>query len=77
MLSSERRELKPIIIDPQEPGPWRALLEKAGIKPIPAGGILFYRVPLAALASFRNSNGGEGSGNFIRGADQRRGSVCE
>jgi hypothetical protein len=49
-------QVKAIVVDPREPGPWRALLEKAGMKPIPAGGILFYRVPLTVLASFRNSN---------------------
>ena len=48
-------QVKAIIVDPGDHGPWARLISKSGLRPLEIGGILFYKVPPTVLASFRTA----------------------
>ena len=46
-------QVKAIIVDSGNAGPWPIMLSEAGMTSMTAGGILFYKVPAHVLVSFR------------------------
>jgi hypothetical protein len=42
-----------IVVDPRARGPWDRLLDKIPVRPVAAGGVLYYRVPDSVLAGYR------------------------
>jgi hypothetical protein len=48
-------QVKAIIVDPSDHGPWARLISESGLRPLEIGGILFYKVPPTVLASFRTA----------------------
>ena len=52
-------QVKAVIVDPRAQEGWSDLLEKSGMRPVAVGGVLFYRVPRAVLASFGTSTAHE------------------
>jgi hypothetical protein len=49
------QQIKAVIVDPIDNGPWKRLMSEAGLSPQEIGGILFYKVPTKVLSSFRNA----------------------
>ena len=53
-------QIKAVIVDPIDNGPWKRLMSEAGLSPPrEIGGILFYKVPTRVLSSFRNATAHE------------------
>ena len=52
-------EVRAIIIDPQDGGPWQRLLSEAGLVPLKTGGLLFYQVTPPLVAQFRGATARE------------------
>lgn len=48
-------QIKAIIVDPIDNGPWKRLMSEAGLSPREIGGIFFYKVPTKVLSSFSNA----------------------
>jgi hypothetical protein len=48
-------QVKAIIVDPRDHGPWTRLISESGLRPLEIGGVLFYKVPPTVLASFRTA----------------------
>ena len=48
-------QVKAIIVDPGDHGPWARLISESGFSPLEIGGVLFYKVPPTVLASFRTA----------------------
>jgi hypothetical protein len=48
-------QVKAIIVDSSNAGPWPGMLSEAGMSGVSAGGVLFYRVPAHLLVSFRDT----------------------
>ena len=49
-------QVKAIIVDPRAEGLWAGLLSKAGMQPLLADGVLFYKTPPTVLTSFQSAN---------------------
>ena len=52
-------QVKAIIVDSRDNGPWKRLISDSGLSPLEIGGVLFYKVPPRVLASFRNATAHE------------------
>ena len=52
-------QVKAIIVDPCDNGPWKRLMSESGLSPLEIGGVLFYKVPPTVLSSFRNATARE------------------
>jgi hypothetical protein len=48
-------QIKAVIVDPSDNGPWKRLMSESGLSPLEIGGVLFYKVPPTVLASFRTA----------------------
>jgi hypothetical protein len=46
-------QVKAVIVDPSDNGPWKRLMSESGLSPLEIGGVLFYKVPPKVLSSFR------------------------
>jgi hypothetical protein len=52
-------QVKAIIVDPRDHGPWARLVSESGLSSLEIGGILFCKVPPTVLSSFRNTTAHE------------------
>ena len=57
-------QVKAIIVDPRDNGPWKRLMSESGLSPLEIGGVLFYKVPPGVLSSFRNATAHEMAGEY-------------
>jgi len=52
-------QVKAVIVDSRDHGPWARLMSEAGLSPLEVGGVLLYKVPPSVVWCFRNVTAAE------------------